>query len=287
MQEFTLSFGEWLGPYSDEFRTAMRVLVFIALAAIANRLVGKLLGRFFRSLGGRANAIEERRRIETVAKVATRTATLVIVAVAAMTVLNQLGIAIAPILGAAGVVGIAVGFGAQSLIKDVFGGLVLLIENQIRVGDSVQIVGLSGTVEEISLRRVKLRGYDGSIHYVSNGLITTVTNRSTDFAYAIIDLEVPYSEDVDRVLALMTSTAQALQSDPDYAGRVQGEFELVGIEPVAAANLVHSRIRTKALQQAGVRREFLRRLQAACEHEGIRIPFPDDLLPAAHPETER
>ena len=287
MQEFTLSFGEWLGPYSDEFRTAGRVLVFIALAALANRLLGNLLGRFFRSLAGRANALEERRRIETVAKVVTRTVTLIIVAVAAMTVLNQLGIAIAPILGAAGVVGIAVGFGAQSLIKDVFGGLVLLIENQIRVGDSVQIVGLSGTVEEISLRRVKLRGYDGSIHYVSNGLITTVTNRSTDFSYAIINLEVPYSEDVDRVLALMTSTAQALQADPDYAGRTQGEFELVGIEPVASANLVHARIRTKALQQASVRREFLRRLQAACEHEGIRLPFPNDLAPAAHPETER
>lgn len=287
MQEFMLSMRDWMDPYSDEFRTALRILVFIALAAIFDRLLRRLLDRFFRSLSARSGGIDERRRIETVATVATRTATLVIVAMAAMVVLNQLGIAIAPMLGAAGVVGIAVGFGAQSLIKDVFGGLVLLIENQIRVGDSVQIAGLSGTVEEISLRRVKLRGYDGSIHYVSNGLITTVTNRSTDFAYAIIDLEVPYNEDIDRVLALMTSTAQALQADPAFAGRVQGEYELVGIEPAASANVVRSRIRTKALQQAGVRREFLRRLKAACEHEGIRIPFPDDLLPVAHPETER
>src|SRR5690606_27892162 len=166
-----------MDPYSDEFRAALRILAFIALAAIFDRLLRRLLGKFFRSLDARSGGIDERRRIETVATVATRTATLVVVAITAMIVLNQLGIAIAPILGAAGVVGIAVGFGAQSLIKDVFGGLVLLIENQIRVGDVVEIDGLSGVVEELWQRKVKMRSIDGGVDYISIGLIMTVTNR--------------------------------------------------------------------------------------------------------------
>src|SRR5690606_2238405 len=122
----------------------------------------------------------------------------VIVVVAATLVLNQLGVSIAPILGAAGVVGIAIGFGAQSLVKDVFTGFFLLIENQIRVGDVVEIAGKAGSVEEISLRRMKLRAYDGSVHYISNGLITTVTNMSTAFAVAVVDLAVAFRERLHR-----------------------------------------------------------------------------------------
>src|SRR5690606_23855286 len=110
-----------------------------------------------------------------------------------------LGVAIAPILGAAGVAGIAIGFGAQSLVKDFFTGFFLLVENQIRVGDVVEIAGKSGVVESLSLRRTKLRAYDGSVHYVSNGLITTVTNMSTEFAFAVVDVRVSYRDDIDRV----------------------------------------------------------------------------------------
>lgn len=287
MQESLLSISEWWGPYSEEFRVGLKIIGFVALAAILNRVAGRMLAGFFGKLSGRAVALQERRRIDTVARVVGKTVSLVILIVTAMVVFNLLGIAIGPILGAAGIVGIAVGFGAQSLVKDVFAGLVLLIENQIRVGDSVQIAGLSGAVEEISLRRVKLRGYDGSVHYISNGLITTVTNRSTDFAYATLDIEVPLHEDVERVLESMAAADNALRGDPLYVQRAAGPLEIAGIEPTTSANVVHARLRTKLFQQAGIRRAYLERLRTVFDEQGIAIPLLYDPLPSAAPENAR
>ncbi len=264
MQETLALTKEWLGPYAAELRVAASIAGVVVLALIVRILAGKALRMFFEKVSARAALVEERKRIETVSRVTRRTVSLLIVLVTAMVVLNQLGISIAPILGAAGVVGIAVGFGAQSLVKDVFAGVVLLIENQIRVGDVVEIAGLSGVVEELSLRKVKLRSYDGSVHYISNGLITTVTNRSTEFAYAVMDIGVGYRESVDRVYEVMREVAAGLQDDAAFKPRILGELEIAGVEQWAdSAVVIRCRIKTQPLEQWGVRREYLKRLKAA------------------------
>jgi len=203
MRERLLELKAWIAPYATELKIAASVIGVVALAFALRYAVNRLLRRFFMAVADRAPTIEERRRVATVSKVLRHTVSALILVVAAMLVLGQIGFSIAPILGAAGVVGIAVGFGAQSLVKDVFAGFFLLIENQIRVGDVVEIAGKSGVVEQLSLRRTKLRSYDGSVHYISNGLITTVTNMSTEFAFAVVDIGVSYREDIDRVYAVM------------------------------------------------------------------------------------
>ena len=196
-----------------------------------------------------------------------------------MLVLGQLGISIAPILGAAGVVGIAIGFGAQSLVKDIFSGFFLLIENQIRVGDVVEIAGKSGTVEELTLRRTKLRSYDGSVHFISNGLITTVTNMSADFAFAVCDVGVSYDANIDHVFDVMHRTAADLRADQAFALKILSDLDIAGVDQLAdSAVMIKARIKTPPLAQWAVRREYIKRLKAAFDEEGISIPFPHRTL---------
>ena len=279
MRERLLELKAWIAPYATELKIAASVIGVVALAFALRYAVNRLLRRFFMAVADRAPTIEERRRVATVSKVLRHTVSALILVVAAMLVLGQIGFSIAPILGAAGVVGIAVGFGAQSLVKDVFAGFFLLIENQIRVGDVVEIAGKSGVVEQLSLRRTKLRSYDGSVHYISNGLITTVTNMSTEFAFAVVDIGVSYREDIDRVYAVMREAARALRETPEFGARIIGDLEIAGVDQWAeSAVMIRARIRTQPLEQWGVRREYLKRLKTAFDREGISIPFPHRTL---------
>jgi len=279
MRQRLLELKAWIAPYAAEMKLAASIVGVVVLAFVLRYTVNRLLRRFFIAVADRAPSVEERRRVATVSKVLRHTVSALILVVAAMLVLSQVGISIAPILGAAGVVGIAVGFGAQSLVKDVFAGFFLLVENQIRVGDVVEIAGKSGVVEQLSLRRTKLRSYDGSVHYISNGLITTVTNMSTEFAFAVVDIGVSYREDIDRVYAVMREAARALRETPEFGARIIGDLEIAGVDQWAeSAVMIRARIRTQPLEQWGVRREYLKRLKAAFDREGIAIPFPHRTL---------
>jgi small conductance mechanosensitive channel len=184
-------------------------------------------------------------------------------------------VSLAPILGAAGVVGLAIGFGAQSLVKDYFTGFFLLFEDQIRTGDVVNIAGIGGSVEDITLRHVRLRDYDGNVHFIPNGLITTVTNMSRSFAHAVVDIGVSYRESVDEVMAVMAEVGAAFRADPVHAARILADLEIAGVERLDdSAVVLRCRFKVAPLQQWTVRREFLRRLKAAFDERGIEIPFP-------------
>jgi small conductance mechanosensitive channel len=173
------------------------------------------------------------------------------------------------------VVGIAVGFGAQSLVKDYFTGFFILLENQIRQGDVVQVADKSGLVEEITLRYVRLRDYDGNVHYVPNGLVTTVTNMSRGFAQSVIDVGIAYREDVDEAFEVMRAVAAELRADAVFAPRILDEIEIAGVEKWAdSAVVLRCRFKVAPLEQWNVRREFLRRLKQAFDARGIEIPFP-------------
>ena len=270
-----LASTEW----SPQWATAASVIGVLIAAFVVRSVVLKLLARFFVALSARSPSLEERKRIETLARVLRHAASLTLIVVAVLVGLNTLGVSIAPILGAAGVAGVAIGFGAQSLVKDFFSGMFLLLENQIRVGDIVEIAGKTGVVEELTLRRTKLRSFDGAVHYVSNGLITTVSNFSTEFAFAVADVSVSYREDLDHVFTVMRATAASLRDDAQFGAAIVDALDIAGVEQLAdSAIVIRCRMKTVPAEQWRIRREFLKRLKVAFDREGISIPYPHRML---------
>lgn len=265
--------------WSPEWATAATLVVALIAAFVVRRVVLNLLARFFDALAARSPSLEEKKRIATLARVLRHAASLTLIIVAVLVGLNTIGVSIAPILGAAGVAGVAIGFGAQSLVKDFFSGMFLLLENQIRVGDVVEIAGKTGVVEELTLRRTKLRSFDGAVHYVSNGLITTVSNFSTEFAFAVADVGVSYREDLDHVYSVMRATAAELRTDSSFSAAIVDALDIAGVEQLAdSAIVIRCRMKTLPAEQWRVRREFLKRLKLAFDREGISIPYPHRML---------
>ncbi|MDO9012642.1 MAG: mechanosensitive ion channel family protein [Gallionella sp.] len=266
---------ELLLSYLHLFKGLLHIIVILMLAWLLLSLSRKLIRIFRDYMSKRAATAEDRRRIETLARVFRYISTSVISLVAGMLALSELGISIAPILGAAGVVGLAVGFGAQSLIKDYFNGFFLLLENQIRQGDVIEVCGKTGTVEDITLRYVCLRDNEGSVHYVPNGQISIVTNKSRDYAFALIDVGVAYRENLDEVYAVVRDVGSALRADVVYSQKILGDVEIQGVQDLAdSAVIVRCRFKTVALDQWDVRRAFLGRLKQAFDAHGIEIPYP-------------
>ena len=255
--------------------TLLRV-VLIALAAwIALGMTQRLIRLFRERLTRDMQDREQVKRAETLGRVFRYIAAVTVVLVAGTLILSELGIAVAPILGAAGVVGVAVGFGAQSLVKDYFTGFFILLENQMRQGDVVDIAGKAGLVEEITLRYVRLRDYDGNVHYVSNGLITTVTNMSRGYAQSVVDVGVAYREDTDAAIAVMREVGAEMRADPEFGPKLLDDLEIAGVDKWAdSAVILRCRFKVLPLEHWGVRREFLRRLKKAFDARNIEIPFP-------------
>ena len=258
------------------------------LAASAMRICGIVIGawvlialsqRAIRAMRIRiASRLDDReavQRAETLGRAIRYLAAAVVSLVAGMLVLSEMGISVAPILGAAGVAGLAVGFGAQSLVKDYFTGFFLLVEDQIRQGDVVKLGEHSGLVEQVTLRYVQLRDYDGHVHFVPNGTITSVVNMGRDHAQAVIDVGIPYSSDVDTAMSLMREVGTAMRLDQAHGARILGDLEIAGVERLADhAVVIRARFKVAPLEQWNVRRELLRRLRLAFDRAGIGIPFP-------------
>jgi len=265
----------YLGEWRVLTVTALHVLLILGLAWLALCVSRKAVGRLRKHMEEGVDDPEQIKRINTLEQVFRYIVVVIITLVTAMLVLSEVGISIAPILAAAGVLGIAVGFGAQSLVKDYFTGLFLLLENQVRQGDVVEVAGKSGLVEEMTLRYIQLRDYEGSVHYVPNGTITSVTNRSRGYAFAVIDVGVAYREDVDEVFALMHKVATELRADPELADKIVEDLEMAGVDQWGdSAVVIRCRFKVMPLEQWGVRRAYLYRLKKAFDAAGIEIPFP-------------
>jgi len=211
------------------------------------------------------------RRIDTVGNALRYFATVVVVLVAGSLILGQLGISVAPILATAGVAGIAIAFGAQSLIKDYFTGFFLLVEDQIRQGDVVEIAGKAGEVEEVTLRYVRLRDGDGFVHFVPNGEIKVVVNRTRTHAYANIDVGVPENTDFDAVFKAMRDVGAALRADPKFGPLTLGEVEVFGVDRWELWGvMLRCRMKTLPHERDNVRRELNRRLALELQSRGLK-----------------
>lgn len=270
---------EQVFSFSSQFSPVMalgfRITLIAALAWFAVILSHRMIRAFRLFISKNLADAEEVKRAATLGRVFRYIASVIISLITVTLILSELGISIAPILGAAGVVGVAVGFGAQSLVKDYFTGFFLLLENQIRQGDVIQAGGKAGVVEEITLRFVRMRDYDGNVHFVPNGTITTVTNMTRGHAHAVVDVGVAYRENVDQALEIMRQTGAELRADPAFAAKILEDVEIVGVEAWAdSAVVLRCRFKVAPIEQWGVRREYLRRLKHAFDVAGIEIPFP-------------
>lgn len=255
--------------------SGLHILIVIVLAWVAFNLATRLSNRLVQFVGRQREDSEFRKRAETLGAMVRYVLVFAILAVASMTVLRELGIDIGPVLAAAGIVGLAVGFGAQSLVKDVISGFFILVEDQIRVGDVVEISGKSGVVERVSLRTTVLRDLSGNVHYVPNGQINVVTNMTKEYSRYVFDIGVAYRENVDEVMEVIKKVDEELRNDPDYREDILEPIEVLGVDRFASsAVVIRARTTTVPIKQWRVGREFNRRLKKRFDEMNIEIPFP-------------
>ncbi|MGH9804484.1 MAG: mechanosensitive ion channel family protein [Candidatus Acidiferrales bacterium] len=262
----------WLGP-------GLRILLVLGGAFVLSRILHLLLARLPLFVvpreGPLAEVLEREKRANTITRTLRMLTTAVVMSVAVLIVIRELGVDITPILTGAGIAGLAVGFGAQNLVRDIISGFFLIMENQVRVGDVAIINGKGGLVEALRLRTIQLRGLDGTVHVFPNGAISELSNLTKDFSYYVIDVGVAYKENVDRVMGVLRQIGEELQREPAYAERILAPLEILGVDSFAdSAVVIRIRIKTLPLQQWNVGRELRRRIKNTFDAQGIEIPYP-------------
>lgn len=255
--------------------SGLRIVLIVALAFVALKIARLLSKRILAPIIGEGLEEETRKRAQTLNSLIRYLFTVVITAVAVMMILGEFGVELGPILAAAGIVGLAVGFGAQNLVKDVISGFFILMDDSIRVGDVVTIGGKGGLVERVNLRVTVLRDLAGNVHYVRNGQIDVVTNMTKEYSHYVFDIGVAYREDVDEVIAVIKEVDEELRADDSFREDILDPIEVFGLDQFAdSAVIIKARTKTKPIKQWRIGREFNRRLKKKFDERGIEIPFP-------------
>ena len=263
-----------------------KILGIVVLAVVSRWLLIGALTRFEKraTSGARAGQAEHVRRARTIAELLRGAITTAIVVMAALSILEVCEVPVGGILGGVGIIGLAVGFGAQWLVKDLVSGFFLILEDQIRVGDAVELNGTSGQVEAVSLRTVVLRDVRGAVHVFPCGSINTLANLTKDYSYALLDVRVDYKHDTDEVIDVIREAASGLQADTEFKAFVLEPLEVLGLEHLGDSGVtIRVRIKTVPLKQWDVVRELRRRIKKAFETRGIEIPV---IQPAASVRTK-
>ena len=258
-------------------RSGLRIGLITLIAYVAIRLVAALAQRFEENLSATSDmdAIERARRARTLGNLVRNGLDVCIVGIATLMILRELTVNIMPVLTGAGIIGLAIGFGAQTLVKDLITGFFLILENQVRVGDVAIINGTGGLVEAVNLRTIVLRDLSGTVHVFPNGSIERLSNMTRDFSYYVINLGVAYKEDVDKVIETLREVGATLTNDPIYRSDVLEPLEILGVDDFGESQVtIKMRIKTIPLKQWDVGRELRRRIKSAFDTRGIEIPFP-------------
>ncbi len=266
--------GEWI------ISSGLRIFLILILTLVTIKACQILMDRLFHKLfRNHKDDVEIQKRSDTLKSVSRNMLNMTIVIVAVLMVLKEIGIEIGPILAAAGVVGIAIGFGAQQLVKDIIQGFFILLDDQIRVGDVVQIADKGGLVENVNLRMITLRDLAGNVHFVRNGEINVVTNMTKEYSRYVFDIGVAYRENVDEVIKVIKLVDEDLRNDSGYKYDILEPIEILGLDQFAdSAVIIKARTKTKPIRQWAVAREFNRRLKKKFDELGIEIPFPHTTL---------
>ena len=252
--------------------SGLRITIIVILAWTAMRLLSGASKRLHKVMVGSSQSIERIKRADTVIGMVRTAAMILVIVAATMMVLRETGIDIAPVLATAGIGGLAIGFGAQTLVKDVITGFFVLLEEQVRIGDVVEVAGKSGTVEGLSLRTLRLRDVSGNVHVVPHGNITVVTNMTKDYSRYVVDVQVARREDPDRVIATLRGIGDELQKEEAYAPDILQPLEIFGVDALTPTSFtVKARLTTRAMKQWRVGREFTRRVKKQFDEAGIAV----------------
>lgn len=273
---------EWLS--SIDLKTIAKIIlnvgIVIILTWIALKIVKNFLIRFEQKMINKSAKegeppTESEKRINTVTRLLNQAIILAVLLISLMVILKQIGIEIGPILAGAGIVGLAVGFGAQNLVRDIIAGFFIILENQIRVGDVAIINGTGGLVEKIKFRTIVLRDLGGIVHVFPNGTITTLSNVTNEWSAYVFDIGVAYKENTDHVIEIMQEVGTNMKKDEKFMQLMLDEPEIFGVDKFDdSAVIIKGRIKTKPIKQWVVGREYLRRIKLAFDENNIEIPFP-------------
>ncbi len=272
--------------------TLPSILFLVVLLIVSLKLFKVLLRRFFQFTMEHAKKLEGKdeteieKRVKTLVGILHGVGKIVIWTIVIMVMLPKFGLDIKPILAGAGIVGLAVGFGAQELVRDYISGFFMILENQIRAGDVAIINGTSGLVEKIELRTITLRDFSGVVHVFQNGKVNSLSNMTKEWSAIVFDIGVAYKEDPDMVMSVMSKVGDQLQMDAIFGPSILEPIEIVGVDNFAdSAVLIKARIKTKPNDQWKVGREYRKRLKKAFDEQGIEIPFPHTTLIWGGPVT--
>lgn len=264
----------------------LRILLVVIIVYVGLRILKRVLDPAIRTavsaqMEGQPE-VEVEKRVDTLSHVAYGTALVVAVLIGLLTILPELGINVSALLAGAGLIGLAIGFGAQSLVKDVLSGVFILVENQFGKGDVVNIAGVGGLVEDVNLRRTLLRDLDGTVHSIPNGEISVASNLTRSWSRVNTVIGVSYGDDLDHVFAVINRVGQEMAEDPEWSDDIIEAPKALGVEGFGESS-VDIRILgdTQPIRQWDVTRELRRRLKNAFDKEGIEIPFPHRTLVSA------
>ncbi len=225
--------------------------------------------------GSELDSREIEKRLDTLLGILRSIVKVIIWLMMGMLFLREVGIDIAPIIAGAGIVGLAVGFGAQELVRDFISGFFMLLENQIREGDVAIVNGTGGLVEHVGMRTIVLRDLSGVVHVFQNGKVNTLANMTKNWSGIVFDIGVAYKEDTDKVVEVIQHVAEELRAEPDFNNKILEPIEIFGVDGFGdSAVIIKARFKTKPIEQWAVGREYRRRLKKAFDEQGIEIPFP-------------
>ncbi|MFH1148728.1 MAG: mechanosensitive ion channel family protein [Pseudomonadota bacterium] len=277
-----------MSDYLPYIFRVIRIPAIIMAALIATRYTGRVVKKVklavIQGLKKTDSAaplpeLEINKRADTIAGILSTAIIVVIWGIAGLMLLEELGFDPKPFLAGAGIIGVAVGFGSQNLVRDVISGLFMILENQIRVGDVAILNGTGGLVESMHLRTTVLRGVDGTVHVFPNGTITSLSNMTREFSYYVFNLGVAYKEDVDRVMMVLKEIGTEMMADEKYRNLILEPLEVLGVDSFGdSAVMIKARIKTVPLQQWPVGREMNRRIKKRFDEANIEMPFPHRTL---------
>ena len=271
--------------------TSLRIAVIAIAAYVVIRAGSAATRRFEREMSTRHRARRRRAhqaRADALPGSCRRTLSVVVAVMAGLMILRELDIDITPVLTGAGIAGLAIGFGAQTLVRDVLSGFFMIFEDQVRVGDVVMVNGQGGLVEEVNLRTIVLRDEQGAVHIFPNGEVKTLANMSKDFSYYVITVGVAYDDDVDRATDAMAEAAAGLMNDPEFKPYILAPLEIFGVDAFEPGQLViKARIKTVPLKQWLVGRELRKRIARVFSERGIRMPTPRMVVDLRRPAARK
>jgi small conductance mechanosensitive channel len=281
LEVWGLDIFDWLsGPVGQAvLQRVVTIVLIVAVALLVWEVVSAAIEQYLAGKDREGNAVTRSQRAQTLLPLVRNVVFVVLAVMVVLTVLSELGINIGPLIAGAGIVGLAVGFGAQTIVKDFITGFFILIEDTVAVGDIVELGGHSGKVEAMSIRSIQLRDFSGQVHRIPFSEVTTTVNKSKDFSFATFDIGVGYSEDIDRCIEVIRDVGNEMVADEEYAAVIDGDINIMGVQALGdSAVVIRARIRVKPGKQFGLQRAFNRLIKMRFDAEGIEIPFPHRTL---------